>query len=454
MHLSRPIVIGIRRENEKKFEARVPLIPAHIEQLQQQFLGALKFIIQPSPLRTFADEEFAQVGAIVQEDLSEADLILCIKEVYPDQLIDNKVYLVFAHVIKGQTDNMPVLQALLDRGITLIDYESITNSYGKREVFFGYSAGQTGMFETLRALGQRLTAQGKACIFNQLKPVYAYADLAAAKQHLSEISAQIQQDPTLLGVTEYPLVFAFAGLGNVGQGALDVFDLLPTEEVLPSQLADWFKAGSYPPGKVFKCLMGKPDLLRNGSHPFDADEYNAHPDRYHSRLPDLLPYLSVLLNCVFWSSQYPRILPKDGFRSAWLRGDRRLQVVGDLSCDPPAGSVACTVQAGDLYHPVFGYEPIEGGVVDAFTTDAVTVMAVDNLSAGLPKDASIAFSTMLKAFIPALINADFNQSTVSTLPSELFRAVVTHQHTLTPRYRYLEPCLRNYFAAQPCETLI
>ena len=451
MYSSRPIVMGIRRENEKKFEARVPLTPAHIQALRQQFPGAVEFLIQPSPMRTFTDAEFAQAGAIVQEDLSEADIILCVKEVYVDQLIDDKTYLVFAHVIKGQPDNMPVLQALLDRNITLIDYESITDHQGKRQVFFGHSAGQTGMFETLRALGQRLTTLGQPCIFNQLKPVYEYADLAAAKQHLSQISAQIQHDPTLLGVTEHPLVFGFAGLGNVGQGALDVFDLLPTEEVSPDRLANWFKTGSYPRGKVFKCLMGKSDLLRSSSQPadpFDAEDYNAHPDRYHSRLPELLPYLSVLLNCVFWSSRHPRILPKDGFRSAWLGGDRRLQVVGDLSCDPPAGSVACTVQAGDLYHPVFGYEPIEGKVVDAFAANAVTVMAVDNLSAGLPKDASIAFSTMLKAFIPALIHADFSQAELTTLPPELLRAVVTHQRSVAPHYRYLEPCLQSYFTPQ------
>jgi alpha-aminoadipic semialdehyde synthase len=108
MPLTRPIVVGIRRENEKKFEARVPLIPDHVEQLLHLFKGQVSCIVQPSPFRTFSDEDYRRVGAIVQEDLSNADIILCVKEVYPEDLLYHKTYLVFAHVIKGQLHNMPI----------------------------------------------------------------------------------------------------------------------------------------------------------------------------------------------------------------------------------------------------------------------------------------------------------------------------------------------------------
>ncbi len=455
MPASKPIVIGIRRENDKKFEARVPLIPAHVKQLSDELNGQVSFIIQPSPLRTFSDDDYRQVGAIVQDDLSAADIILCVKEVYPEHLLDHKTYLVFAHVIKGQPDNMAVLQELMRREITLIDYETITDDRGKRTVFFGRSAGQTGMFETLRAFGQRLTAQGKPCIFNQLKPVYEYADLADAVQHLSAIGAKLQEHPEQLGITDYPLVFAFVGLGNVGQGALEIFDQLPTQEVFPEQLADFVQAKEHLPGTLFKCLLRKHEILRNARHQFDAHDYAAHPDRYHSILPEMLPYVSVLLNCVFYAPQYPRTLPQEAFRAAWLRGGHRLQVVGDLSCDPPAGSVACTVTSGDLYHPVFDYNPVEGSVCDTFGEGSVTVLAVDNLSAGLPRDASIAFSTMLRDCIPFLVKADLNQADLSAvLPAALYNAIVTHQGHLMPRYRYLAPYLQTYVDAQPCEALI
>lgn len=442
MPLTRPIVVGIRRENEKKFEARVPLIPDHVEQLLHLFKGQVSCIVQPSPFRTFSDEDYRRVGAIVQEDLSNADIILCVKEVYPEDLLDHKTYLVFAHVIKGQLHNMPILQALMQKGITLIDYETITNDSGKRTVFFGRSAGQTGMFETLRALGQRLTAQGKPCIFDQLKPVYEYADLAEAIDHLKSMSIKIQEQPEKLGFTEHPLVFAIVGLGNVGQGAQEILDILPTQAVLPTELAGLFQT-QYPSGTVFKCLLQKQDILRNRFHQFDAQDYAAHPDLYHSILPEMLPYVSVLLNCVFYAPQYPRILPAEAFHDAWLHGARRLQVVGDLSCDPPDGSVACSVTSGDLYHPVFDYNPIDGSICDPFGENSVTVMAVDNLSAGFPRDASIAFSTMLHEYLPGLVKANLSQKDLSVgLPSELYRATVTHQGELMPRYRYLEPYLQ------------
>jgi len=446
MLLSRPITIGIRRENEaKKFEARVPLTPADIQQVQATLGDRVRFLIQPARLRTFADDEYAAVGVTVQEDLSEADIICCIKEVYPEDLIDGKTYLVFAHVIKSQPDNMPILRELLARHITLIDYECITDAEGRRTVFFGRSAGQTGMFETLRALGQRLTALGQPCLLQDLKPVYEYANLAEATAHLQQLGDRLRQDPSLLGLTDYPVVFAFAGMGNVGQGATEIFNLLSPPTVTAQELPALFEDGKT---GLFRCPLRKSDTLRNAAGQYDAAEYATFPDRYQSRLGEVLPYLSVLLNCVFWAPQYPRILPPELFQQAWQTATRRLQVVGDLSCDPPAGSVACTVEAGDLYHPVFDYDPESRAVLPAFQRDTVTVMAVDNLSAGLPHDASVAFSAMLRHHLIALVQADLQASDLrATLSPALFRATVTHQGQLQSQFQYLQPALERYAPA-------
>lgn len=443
MSPSFPITIGIRRENEsKKFEARVPLVPDHIRQLQDILGDSVRFLIQPAQLRTFADDDYAAINVTVQEDLSEADIICCIKEVYPEQLIDGKTYLVFAHVIKSQPDNMPILRELLERNITLIDYECITDGQGKRTVFFGRSAGQTGMFETLRAFGQRLTTLGKPCILEELKPVYEYSNLAAAKDHLKSLGEQIQQQPKALGIIDYPVVFAFAGMGNVGQGAVEIFNLLSPQTAQADELSALFdseKTG------LFLCPLRKSDTLRNADGQYDAADYASCPNRYHSRIPELLPYFSGLLNCVFWAPQYPRILPHGTFQQAWQQGIRRLQVVGDLSCDPPAGSVACTVDSGDLYHPVFDYDPITRKVVAPYSPDHVTVMAIDNLSAGLPQDASIAFSKMFRDYIVDLVHADLKSANLrNTLPQALWKAVVTHQGQLQEKFHYLQPALEQH----------
>ncbi|NJL47018.1 MAG: hypothetical protein HC929_05310 [Leptolyngbyaceae cyanobacterium SM2_5_2] len=451
MSLNQSFTIGIRRENDHKFEARTPLIPDHVREIKSRF-PHVQFLIQPSQLRAFSDQDYLEAGATIQDDLSPASLILCVKEVYPEQLIDNKTHLVFAHVIKGQMGNMGILQALLQRGITLVDYECITNNQGQRTVFFGRSAGHAGMFETLRAFGQRLEVQGQPSIFSQLKPIYDYPQLSAALIHLDALAVAIRDNPKLIGMADQPVVFAIAGMGNVGQGAAEIFDRLPHTAVRPQDLATLAHAEQ---GGLFKCELQKADLLRNSAGLFNAAEYDENPFSHHSILPELLPHISVLLNCVFYAPQFPKILPQPAFRNAWLDRPQRLQVVGDLSCDPPDGSVACSVIAGDLHHPVFDYDPITEEVVEAFGQDTVTVMAVDNLCAGLPLDASVAFSTMLLPYLEALIHTDWAAPDVSlTLPSDLQRAVVTHQNQLTEPFRYLQTPLQASLQHQSSPALV
>lgn len=54
-----------------------------------------------------------QVGAIVQEDLSEASTIVAVKEVPINLLLPNKTYMFFSHTIKAQPYNMLMLDAIL-----------------------------------------------------------------------------------------------------------------------------------------------------------------------------------------------------------------------------------------------------------------------------------------------------------------------------------------------------
>ena len=56
-----------------------------------------------------------QAGAKIQEDLSEASLILGVKQVPVDFLIPNKTYAFFSHTIKAQEANMHLLDAMLEK---------------------------------------------------------------------------------------------------------------------------------------------------------------------------------------------------------------------------------------------------------------------------------------------------------------------------------------------------
>lgn len=65
------------------------------------------------------------MGAVIQEDLTSADVIFGVKEVPLDELIPNKTYFFFSHTIKAQEYNMGLLDAMLEKKIRMIDYECI-----------------------------------------------------------------------------------------------------------------------------------------------------------------------------------------------------------------------------------------------------------------------------------------------------------------------------------------
>ena len=226
-------VIGVRREDKSEWERRVPLTPQDAAQLQEE--GGLQIVVQTSPIRAFADEEFVQAGVTVQEDLSGCPVILGIKEIPLDLFEPDKAYVFFAHVIKGQPYNMPMLKRLLDLGCTLIDYERVVDEKNRRLIFFGWHAGVAGMIDTLWALGQRLAWEGTHTAFSELRQTYTYHDLAEAKAALQQVGASIEAEGLPQEIT--PLTLGIAGYGNVSRGAQEILDLLPVIEIEPEELA-------------------------------------------------------------------------------------------------------------------------------------------------------------------------------------------------------------------------
>ena len=143
--------IGIRREDKNKWEKRVPLTPEDVQLLIADH--DLKIVVQPSQdHRIFPDSEYAKAGAIIDEDLSSCSTIIGVKEI-PDQLFQpDTTYIFFSHVIKGQPYNMPMLQTLMEKNCTLLDYEKFEDNQNRRLIFFGRHAGLAGMVETLWAV--------------------------------------------------------------------------------------------------------------------------------------------------------------------------------------------------------------------------------------------------------------------------------------------------------------
>lgn len=58
---------------------------------------------------------YMKAGAIVQEDISEASLIIGVKRMPEEKVIPKKTYAFFSHTIKAQEANMGLLEDLLKK---------------------------------------------------------------------------------------------------------------------------------------------------------------------------------------------------------------------------------------------------------------------------------------------------------------------------------------------------
>jgi len=446
-------IIGIRREDKNKWERRVPITPAHVEKLVREH--ALHFLVQPSSIRVFSDADYTAAGATVQEDLSAADVVVAVKEIPIDLLQPRKTYLFFSHTIKGQAYNMPLLRRLMELECQLIDYERIVDDQNRRLIAFGEYAGLAGMLDTLHALGQRLAWEGVATPFSDLQQTYTYGDLASAREAVQKVGERIAAEGLPAQLT--PLVIGIAGYGNVSRGAQSMLDLLPIRQINPAELAALVTSGDADPHLIYKIVFKEEDTVTpvDQRKPFDLQEFYQHPDRYRSKFQDYWPHLSVLVNCIYWDTPYPRLVSKEDARDLYQRQPQpRLRVIGDISCDIEGG-IELTLKATDLDNPIFVWDPhyppptsprnlgealppppagggIEGG-------KGPVIMAVDNLPCELPVESSTSFGDALALFVPALASCDFNDNFEScTLPSAFKRATILYHGQLTPDYRYLE----------------
>jgi len=431
--------IGVRREDKSRWERRVPVTPEDARKLKNE--RGIEVWVQPSPIRVFSEEEFVQAGAIVQEDLSPCPVIFAVKEIPLDFFEPGKTYVFFAHVIKGQPHNMPMLKKMLELGCTLIDYEKVADEKGRRLIFFGRHAGLAGMIETLWALGQRLDWEGIPNPFSQLRHTHEYKDLADAEEAVSKVGERLKAEGLPGSVT--PLICGVAGYGNVARGVWEILDLLPIEEIAPKEVVPLVESSAYATNVVYKVVFKEEHTVEpiSPEDHFELQDFYDHPEKYRGNFESYVPYLTLIVNCIYWEEKYPRLVTKEYLKQLYSAGKPRLRVIGDISCDIE-GAIECTVRSTEADEPTFVYNPFTGEAAGGYEGEGPVVMAVDILPSELPRDASMDFSGVLREFIPAIARADFSVPFEQLdLPPEVKKAVVAYHGELTPDYRYIEQFL-------------
>ena len=139
--------IGVIREGKMPPDQRVPLTPEQCASLRKLY-PTVELVVESSDVRRIADSEYEAAGIEVVPSLTNqgCDVLLGVKEVPVDQLISDTTYLFFSHTYKLQPYNAPLLKAVVDKRIRLIDCELIKRANGSRVIGFGRGRGSWGAY--------------------------------------------------------------------------------------------------------------------------------------------------------------------------------------------------------------------------------------------------------------------------------------------------------------------
>ncbi|MBM3177303.1 MAG: alanine dehydrogenase [Bacteroidetes bacterium] len=395
------IRIGLIREGKNPPDKRVPFTPDQVLEIHQLF-PEVKVMVEKSPIRCFPDQEYADFGIDVTENISDCQILMGIKEVPVQQLIDDKTYLFFSHTIKKQPYNRKLLQAVLEKRIKLVDYEALKDTQGNRLVAFGRYAGIVGAYNGLWAYGK------KHKLFS-LRRAFECFDVNDLKLELRKVKLP-------------PVKIILTGTGRVARGAMETLDTAGIRKISPQ---DYLNKTFQEPVYV---QLGSGDYhFRKEGGVFNRAEFHAQPDRYGSRFADFARGTSLLIAGAFWNPKAPLLFSRDEMCAP----DFTIDTIADVTCDIN-GSLPSTIRASSIAEPVYDYDPKTGKEVALHSSKpSVTVMAIDNLPCELPRSASEEFGRdLIDRILKPLLTGDQD--------GIIARGTIADQGRLTQAFSYLE----------------
>ncbi len=399
--------IGIIRESRND-ENRTPLVPEHIKKYKESNPN-INFIIQPSNSRCFSDEEYELCGAKINENLNECSIIFGVKEIDPNILINNRTYLFFSHTFKinKQQKNIEkhkkdLLLSILNKKITLIDYENIRGKNGTRCLGFGRFAGIVGCYNTLNLL---LKVLGKQSLASAYK-INDYERLVLNLKNLYFPKTKI----------------LVTGDGRVAKGVIELLNLTNIKAVSKKDFLE--KKFDQP---IFCNLETKDYVTNNYSTNFNLEHFIDNPQDYSSSALQYLKETDILISAHYWDPSSPKI-----FENEDLKVLQNLKIVGDITCDIN-GSVPTTIRSTTIEEPNYWIERYTLKEIDE-NNDGIAVMAVDNLPSELPRDSSTEFSEgIINEVLPFLLKED---------DGRILNGTITTDGSFLEKYDYLNDYIR------------
>ncbi|HTI11834.1 MAG TPA: NAD(P)-dependent oxidoreductase [Puia sp.] len=393
------IRIGLLREGKVPPDNRVALTPAQCKWIHKNS-DQVKVIAQSSPDRCYSDKEYASAGAEVRQDLQDCDILLGIKEVPEKQLIPGKTYLFFSHTKKEQPYNQAMFHAILDKNITLIDYECLEHDDGQRILGFGFFAGVVGAHNGIMAYGQR-----------------------TGRYHLDRVYQQKsfrELIHTYFGLKLPEIKVVVTGSGRVAHGVLEVMNLLGVIEVEPDEFLE--RNFTYP---VFTQLKGAGLYQHTQKKTYHRDDFHLKPEEYECIFRPFTKVADILMNGIYWNHDMPRLFEWEDLADK----DFRIQTIADIT-DDKEGSIPCNLGDTSIQDPVYGVDRMSRTRTAPYLPGSIDIMAVGNLPNELPRDASRYFGEQLIKYVL--------EDLVKGGSPIIERATMVKNGQLTAPYHYLE----------------
>ena len=392
------ITIGLLREGKIPADNRVALTPAQCKWIHKNS-ARVRVVAQASADRCYSDKEYLAAGVEVLEDISGCDILFGIKEVPAKDLVSGKTYLFFSHTKKQQPDNREMFRSILERKITLIDYECLEHDDGQRILGFGFFAGVVGAHNGIMAYGRR-----------------------TGQYHLDRVHQQRsfrELIHTYFGLRLPEIKVAVTGSGRVAHGVLEIMNLLEIVEVEPDEFLE--RNFAYP---VFTQLKGGDLYQHIQTKTYQREHFHAHPNDYRCTFLPFTRSADILMNGIYWDKNMPRLFEWEDM----AHPDFRIKTIADIT-DDREGSIPCNLGDASMEEPIYGVDPQTRQRTAPYQPGSVDIMAVGNLPNELPRDASRYFGEQLIKYVL--------EPLVKGGSKIIDRATLVRDGQLTEYYRYL-----------------
>jgi hypothetical protein len=184
-----------------------------------------------------------------------------------------------------------------------------------------------------------------------------------------------------------PVRIAVTGNGRVAGG---VEEMLKAFRITKVSVADYLKNTEFKTPVYVQLEPGEYNRHRSGRS-FELDHFFNNPQEYEGTFGRFCHTTDMLIMAAYWDPKAPVLFTREQMKEK----NFSIKVIADITCDLN-GSVPSTIRTSNFNEPYYDINRVTGKEEDPFShADNITVMAIDNLPCGLPKEASVDFGEKL-----------------------------------------------------------